>query len=137
MGKDHAPSTYRKIIKASKSGKVPVSKLIEEARALSDSYYISMALFGLSMNPELDKEQAANLRQEALEYAEEEHREWRRAELITSLAKNGKDLRDLKDLLPFVAPLGWFPGPPFLCPFEPCVLTAPDFRPLSSDLVTR
>ncbi|MCK5310274.1 MAG: DUF531 family protein [Thermoplasmata archaeon] len=109
MGKkDHAPSAYRKLIKASKSGKMPVEKLIEEARALSEPYYQSLALFGLSMDKGLDNAKASELRSEALKLVEKEQRPWRRAELITSICKTSKGVPVSIDIIKLI---GQIPEP--------------------------
>ncbi|MCK5024732.1 MAG: DUF531 family protein [Thermoplasmata archaeon] len=93
MGKkEHAPSAYRKIIKGSKSDNANINKLIEEARALSDPYYISLALFNLSVYSRLGNKLASQLKTEALNLVEKEKRPWRRAELIISLCKLSKDM---------------------------------------------
>jgi len=98
MGKkEHAPSAYRKIIKGSKSGNMPVNNLIEEARAISDSYYIALSLLRISLDNRLEKSQASKLMSEALGLVEKEQRQWRRAELITTISKLIKDLPDAPD----------------------------------------
>ena len=100
MGKkEHAPSAYRKIIKASKSGNANINKLIEEARALSDSYYSSLALFSLSMNSQLESKLASELKTQALILVEKEKRPWRTAELIISICKLSKDNLEIIKLI--------------------------------------
>ena len=103
MGKkEHAPSAYRKIIKGSKSGNMPVKKLIEDARHLSDPYYTALALFGLSMDKRLEEAEASKLMSEALKQVGKEQRPWRRAELITSICKTGKDFVASEDIIKLI-----------------------------------
>ena len=88
MGKkEHAPSAYRKIIRNLKSSNVNINKLVEEARALSDPYYSSLALFSISVYDGLENKLASRLKPEAFGLANKEKRSWRRAELIISICK--------------------------------------------------
>ncbi len=100
MGKkEHAPSAYRKIIKSSKSGNVNINKLIEEARALSDPYYVSLALFTISINKQLESKIANELKTQALKLVDKEKRPWRRAELIISICKLSKNNLEIIKLI--------------------------------------
>lgn len=109
MGKkEHAPSAYRRIIKESKSGNVDFNRLIVEARALSDPYYVSLALFSLSINGQVETKLASNLRNQALELVEKENRPWRRAELIISICKLSKNMQMQDDIIKLI---GQIPEP--------------------------
>ena len=105
MSKEHAPSRYRAIIKESRSGKGrPPDELIGDARSLPDTYYLSLALFGLSFDERLGAEAARSLAEQALDMVEKEKRPWRRAELLVTMCKNarsrkGIDEQWLRDLM--------------------------------------
>jgi len=94
--KEHTPSQYRKIIKTSRSGKGRIDTLLDEARALAEPYYVSLALVGLSMDPRLGVGAVADIRNEVLDLIDKEERGWRRAELISKICKGSKHLKDAK-----------------------------------------
>ena len=97
MSKEHAPSRFRAIIKDSRSGKGrTIDKLIEDARSLSDPYYVTLALFGLSYDERLGGDAARTLAEQALETVGEEKRPWRRAELLTAICKTARARADRK-----------------------------------------
>jgi len=100
MGKkEHAPSAYRKIIRNLKSSNVNINKLVEEARALSDPYYSSLALFSISVYDGLENKLASKLKPEAFGLANKEKRPWRRAELIISICKLSKNNPEIIKLI--------------------------------------
>ena len=86
---------YRGLIRDAKKGERS-SRLIEKARRLKDPYFVSLALFDLSANPELDIEKAMPVAQEALKNAGRVEAQWRRAELLGMIAKKACSWRDEK-----------------------------------------
>lgn len=95
--KRHDPSFYRSIIreKKSKKGRHP-SELIDDARTISDPYYVSLSLFRLSDDSRINYSDAKKIAKEAVELASEEKRLWRRGELYSKLAKHAQNWRGKK-----------------------------------------
>lgn len=85
--KRHDPSLYRALVREMKSGggKRP-GPLLDEARRISNPYYVSLALFDLSRDSRLELEEAASAAEEALITAGSVERLWQRAELLTIIA---------------------------------------------------
>ncbi|MBS3749740.1 MAG: DUF531 family protein [Candidatus Thermoplasmatota archaeon] len=89
--KTHDPSFYRGLIREQKSkkGRHP-TKLLAEARTITDSYYASLALFRLSDDSRIPHSEAKLVAREGIRLASEEKQLWRRAELYAKLAKYAK-----------------------------------------------
>jgi hypothetical protein len=100
MGKKHAPSAYRSLVKESKSGsgKSPI-ELAKAARALPDPYYASLALISISLDRRLDSQDAKKLTEESLALADRENRPWRKAELLTEICKKAQNAPFKDDLM--------------------------------------
>ncbi len=88
MGKKHAPSAYRKILRDLKSGKVEPTTLARRAGELEDSYYTCLALFAIAADNQVKESLSKELRVQATALIVEEKRGWRRAELIAAVAKS-------------------------------------------------
>jgi hypothetical protein len=103
MGKKHAPSAYRSLVKESKSGsgKSPI-ELAKAARALPDPYYASLALISISLDSRLDFQEAKKLMDESLALADRENRPWRKAELLTEICKKAQNAPFKDDLMKFI-----------------------------------
>ena len=87
-GSSHDPSRYRALIREAKAGRGrQPDELLDDARHLNDPYYVSLALFGLSKDPRLDLEEAASAAREALATAGRVESLWRRAELLSIIAR--------------------------------------------------
>ena len=90
----HEPSRYRALVREMKSEKArPPQDLIHEARQLKDPYYTSLALFSLSADPRLSLQEAYDIALDAVRAACDVPRLWRRAELLTTLARKMKSWR--------------------------------------------
>lgn len=81
-------SRYRALARAAKSGagKHP-ARLLNEARFIRDPYFASLALFELSGDSMLEPKKALSVAREAIVTAGSVERLWRRAELLSILAK--------------------------------------------------
>lgn len=88
------PSRYRALIREAKAGKGDIDELLDRARRLKDPYFVSLALFDLSANQKLELEKAASAAEEALATAGKVERHWRRAELLSIIAKKVGSWRD-------------------------------------------
>ncbi len=88
------PSRYRALVRESKTGKGDIDELLDKARHLKDPYFASRALFDLSANQKLELEKAASAAGEALTTAGKVERHWRRAELLSIIAKKVGSWRD-------------------------------------------
>ncbi len=82
------PSRYRALVREAKAGRGRhPGKLLNEARRLGDPYFASLALFDLSADPRLKLKGAASAAEEALLTAGRVERLWRRAEVLTIIAR--------------------------------------------------
>ncbi len=93
----HDPSYYRQLIRDQKSEKKRPSALIEEAKTMSDPYYIALALIRISEDKQFQQSTAAKHAFESIDYSKKVERPWRRAELLAALAKNAKKWRSSND----------------------------------------
>ncbi len=92
---NHDPSRYRALVREVKGGRGRrPGKLLDEARRLKDPYYASLALFEISADPGLGLKKAAHAAREALVTAGRVERLWRRAELLTIIARKVNAWRD-------------------------------------------
>ncbi len=89
----HEPSRHRALVREMKSGGRSPQKLICEARKLRDPYYASLTLFSLSVDPRLSLQEAYDIALDAVRAACDVPRLWRRAELLTTLARKMKSWR--------------------------------------------
>lgn len=91
--KKHDPSRYRALVREarkdrrSKGKASDIHHLLDEARGLSDPYYTSLALFRLSDDVSLSVEEVVSTAEEGVSRAMDVDRDWRRAELLTELAR--------------------------------------------------
>ncbi len=97
--KTHTPSHYRALLRKLKEAlredvfRGNPEEFIKEARSLGEPYYRAQALFTLSAQLPLKPKAAIELAQEAFLEAGQEVRGWRKAELLTTLAKRLKSWR--------------------------------------------
>jgi hypothetical protein len=90
----HTPSDYRALIRNLKNvNDSQLIELIHKARTLPDPYYVSLALFAISDHPQLELNKAVETAKEAIEQTKKVQRLWRRAEVLTELAKKSKSWR--------------------------------------------
>ncbi|MFQ5975274.1 MAG: DUF531 family protein [Candidatus Hydrothermarchaeales archaeon] len=93
----HDASGYRALVREAKAGEGrSPSKLLDEAKGLRDPYYVALALFDLSADPKLGLKKATSAAKEALAAVFKVERLWRRAELLTTIAKKASSWRDDK-----------------------------------------
>lgn len=83
----HPPSHARAIIQEAKQGRIPIQQLLGEAAAIADPSFAAEALFALSQDPRLGTAQAATTLDDTLRLAGSVGRGWRKAELLTHLAR--------------------------------------------------
>lgn len=86
--KIHEPSHYRALIREMKSGNGRTPEcLLQDAYRLQDPYFLSLILFDLAGDSRLPLEQATSMAHTAISVAQMVPRFWRRAELLSLLAK--------------------------------------------------
>jgi hypothetical protein len=88
------PTKYRALVRRAKAGKANLDGLLGEARHIKDPYFAALALFDLSANPWLGLEKAFTAAEEALKTAGKVESQWRRAEVLSIIAKKLNKWRD-------------------------------------------
>lgn len=89
---EHSPSKYRRIKRRIKNG-IPPDELIAEARGIRDEYYSSLAHIRLATRTKKEGTRSSELIREGILKAQTVRKLWRRAELLTKLAKIGHGAR--------------------------------------------
>ena len=91
----HQPSQYRALVREAKKGdrSQDIGLLIKMARQLKDPYFRALGLFTLSSDKRLKLAQASATARDALDGSSGVGRGWRKAELLTLLAKKLVDWR--------------------------------------------
>ncbi len=88
----HAPSTVRALIAEAKRGGRPTAILLKEARSIPEPSHAAEALFGLSEF--VQDKQAGHVLDEVADLVGTIERGWRKAEVLSMLAKKGPTWRD-------------------------------------------